>query len=95
MGMATPIGMTKFLRLLSRWRSLIISVSLSPPSIVSEKNEIGMVQGVLEVHPGRGRPNHAKDWTVANTSEIDWKKLTPFMKRHAKALDSYIKETFT
>ena len=53
-----------------------------------------MVQDTLEVHPGRGRANHAKDWTVANTSVIDWKKIKPFMRRHTKALDSYIKETF-
>ena len=66
--------------------SLILQLTL--------KSKNGLVQGALDDHPGRGRTNHAKDWTVANTCQIDWEKLTPFLRRHAKALDSYIKETF-
>ena len=64
-------------------------------SVVSEISELlRFSQDVLKVQPGRSRPAHAKDWTVANTREVNWSRLGPFMRRHAKALDSYVKETF-
>ena len=52
-------------------------------------------QGILEVHPGRSRVHHGlKDWSIEKTHRIDWSKLGPFMRKHAKKTDDYISETF-
>ena len=51
-------------------------------------------QSVLKVQPGRRRTEHAKDWSIENTRRIDWGRLNSFLKKHAKALEGYIGETF-
>ena len=35
-----------------------------------------------------------KDWSIEKTHRIDWSKLGPFMRKHAKKTDDYISETF-
>ena len=85
--MAMPSGTVRWLKALKRWRLCIIH---------ENGDHICIVQGVLEVHPGRRREGqgHDKDWTKENTREINWPKLKIFLRRHAKRLNGYIQETF-
>ena len=82
-----PSGTVRWLKALKRWRLYIIH---------ENGDHICIVQGVLEVHPGRRREGqgHDKDWTKENTREINWPKLKIFLRRHAKRLNGYIQETF-
>ena len=85
--MAMQSGTVRWLKALKRWRLYIIH---------ENGDHICIVQGILEVHPGRRREGqgHDKDWTKENTREIDWPKLKIFLRRHAKRLNGYIQETF-
>ena len=86
--MATQIGLRKWLRVLLECRSTTDHV------FCSLKKKYLNFQSVLKVQPGRRRPEHAKDWSIENTKMIDWGRLNPFMKKHTKALEGYIGETF-
>ena len=47
------------------------------------------------MHPGRQRVDHGKkDWSIKRSHTVDWLKLDPFMRKHAKKTDKYITETF-
>ena len=97
--MVTQSGLLKSLRV---WMGCRLTSPSSRPvghvghslDQISEENNLHNFQSVLRVHSGRRRPGHAKDWTKENTQKIDWGRLNTFMKRHAKALEGYIGETF-
>ena len=49
----------------------------------------------MKNRPGRQRAHHGgKDWSIETSKQIDWDRLHPFLKKHAKKTDDYINETF-
>ena len=49
----------------------------------------------MKKRPGRERVQHSfKDFSIKTSRLIDWEKLLPFLKKHAKKTEDYISETF-
>ena len=84
-------GRSRSQRDLSRCRFLFHSyckseIDCPTHSLKSQRNE----QDHMRKRPQLAR----KDWSLENTRQIPWTRLQPFLQKHVKATDSYIRETF-